>query len=181
MAEGTSFQDADADLSGGGGKNKKFTYNDLLMGLIKKVHDTTFCEWHGGYTKQNTIALDNNRMLVTESHVDNSRSIFCNAVMTLLDMLYCRMMDEELKEKAHDIHALMTEIESLKEDDYKTDACIKPHRKLLRILHEHLDNNNYYGDMDSIADGLPESFEQDASVDLAGNIVLGPMPEKKEV
>ena len=181
MAEGTSFQDADADLSGSGGKNKKFTYNDLLMGLVKKVHDTTFCEWHGGYMKTNQIALDNNRTLFTESHVDNSRSVFCNSVMTLFDMLYCRMLEEELKDEKHNIHVVMKLINDLKEEDYKTDACIKPHRALLRILHEHLDNNNYYGDMDSIADGLPESFEQDASVDIAGNIVLGPMPEKKGV
>jgi hypothetical protein len=179
MAEGTSFQDADADLSGSGGKNKKFTYNDLLMGLIKKVHDTTFCEWHGGYVKKSLTRIDGDTFEV-ESYVDNSRSVFCNSVMTIFDMLYCRMLEEELKDKKHAIHEVLKVIDDIKEEDYKTDACIKPHRALLRILHEHLDNNNYYGDMDSIADGLPESFEQDASVDLAGNIVLGPMPEKKE-
>lgn len=160
--------DVDAeDAYNGHPKNFLLSFPVYIMLLLKKVNDTTFCEWHGGYNKQNTIALDNNRLLVNESHVDNTRAIFCNGVLTLYDTLSPRFTKEERTE----IDKILEKIEKI--DSYEQNECIKPHRELLRLINLHLARRNYYNGDDYYEDGKPVDPLIHAQLDENGQLVLG--------
>jgi hypothetical protein len=88
MAEGdTEYIDPEAyNKYGGGGSAKDFfNYRIILMMHCNKILGLGSVEFHGGYNKQSQVALDNNRILITETHVPDTRQSFGNSII----MLYC--------------------------------------------------------------------------------------------
>jgi hypothetical protein len=141
----------------------------FLMMLLKQVNDTSFVEWYGGYNKQQQIVMANGSVMVNEVHVSNTRSVFCNAVMTLYNVLKPRFT----KEEADEIKKLNEKIDAFAAHDYETNVVIGPHREMLEIIHYHLARRNYYAGDNFFEDGKPRDPRAPAQLDENGNLIIG--------
>jgi hypothetical protein len=170
--EKTDLIDVEKDEEAGkaGQPSKQIiTFPVFIMQLLKQVNDTSFVEWHGGYTRKQQIVLNSGAMMVNEIYVSNTRSVFCNAILTLYDVLSPRFTKDELTA----ITKTLEDIKKLTQEDYEKQSCIDTHRTLLRIIHLHLARRNYYQGDQFYEDGKPTDPHIPAQLDEKGNLLMG--------
>ena len=149
--------------------NTFITFPVFVMVHLGKINESGMTEWTGGYTKKSEIVLPDGRVLTNESYVPNTRATFCNAVMTMYDILACRLSKDEIPT----FDDVIKEIRELTDDDYRTDKSVLIHRKLLQHIHYHLARRSYYSGDDFFQDGKPVDPRSPAQLDENGKIILG--------
>ena len=90
----TEFVNMDSWRGSGGkyGKFNPYTFENIVMFQISQCVAKGSVEWHGGYWNQTTSANG----IVSKVYVENSREVFCNAVV-MLRSLILGYFDEEMK------------------------------------------------------------------------------------
>jgi len=141
-----------------------FSFKNILMMHIKSIIDLGSVEWHGGYMKQTQVSLDNNRTLITESHVQDTRQAWGNAILMFCAFIEPKMtmrypkegklVDKpdkepiiELKKKCLD---LSRKIQTGTADANASVDYVEAHYELFILLNTFCARNNYWTMMGTI-------------------------------
>jgi len=86
MAEQTQF--IDADNYQGGGKFDKVQFRDIALRQLQRISLNANCEFRGGYWETKEVPTGNGQTLTQRIYIPDTREVYSNSVMHLLNMIY---------------------------------------------------------------------------------------------